>query len=140
MRIADASVAVAAFASWHPDHQAARSALGDDARIVAHAALETYSVLTRLPERFRAAPDAVWPFLQRRFPDEFVSLSPSALRSALESLAQLGVVGGAVYDALIAVTARDHDAVLLSLDRRAAPTYERVGATVELLGDSGSGD
>ena len=42
-------------------------------------------------------------------------------------------VAQSAYDALIAFTAVEHQATLLSLDQRATPTYEAVGATVEQL-------
>jgi predicted nucleic acid-binding protein len=45
-----------------------------------------------------------------------------------------GVSGGAVYDALIALTAAEHEAELLSLDGRAEATYRRCGANYRLLG------
>jgi len=38
-----------------------------------------------------------------------------------------------VYDALVAVTAAVHDVTLRTFDRRAADTYPRLGARVELL-------
>lgn len=44
-----------------------------------------------------------------------------------------GIVGGAVYDLVVALSARQGGAVLLSLDRRAASTYEAAGAGYELL-------
>ena len=52
----DTSVAVATFGAWHELHEVARAALTTDSRLTAHTALETYSVLTRLPEPFRADP------------------------------------------------------------------------------------
>src|SRR5580692_577666 len=52
----DSSVIVAAFASWNPHHEAALQALGDSRDLVTHAELESYSVLTRLPEPMRAEP------------------------------------------------------------------------------------
>ncbi len=44
-----------------------------------------------------------------------------------------GITGGAVYEALIAYTVAEHDARRASLDARAATTYERCGASVELV-------
>jgi ABC-type Fe3+-hydroxamate transport system substrate-binding protein len=43
------------------------------------------------------------------------------------------ISGGPAYDALIAFTAAQHNATLLSLDQRAAATHETVGAQVEQL-------
>ncbi|HLL86835.1 MAG TPA: hypothetical protein VK387_05955 [Thermoleophilaceae bacterium] len=46
---ADASAIVAAFASWHEKHTTAVERISDVTELVAHAELEAYSVLTRLP-------------------------------------------------------------------------------------------
>ncbi len=43
------------------------------------------------------------------------------------------LLGGPAYDALIAFTAAEHNATLMSLDQRAAATCETVGAQVEQL-------
>src|SRR3989441_13166825 len=61
-RSADSSVVVAAFASWHETHDSARRVLDGALRLVAHCALETYSVLTRLPPPHRAPGDVVRDF------------------------------------------------------------------------------
>lgn len=47
-----------------------------------------------------------------------------------DTLARLGIAGGAVYDALVALAALDHDADLATRDLRAKATYEAVGARV----------
>jgi hypothetical protein len=49
-------------------------------------------------------------------------------------LPERGVTGGAVYDAVVAATAAVHSAELLSCDRRAVPTYEKMGVRAVLLG------
>jgi hypothetical protein len=49
LKAADTSVVVAAFASWHEHHLRARKALDGGLQMIDHCALETYSVLTRLP-------------------------------------------------------------------------------------------
>jgi predicted nucleic acid-binding protein len=49
------------------------------------------------------------------------------------TLPEHGITGGAVYDALVAATAAEHDAELLSCDRRAAATYERFGIRFEMV-------
>ena len=41
--------------------------------------------------------------------------------------------GAPIFDALIALAARDADATLISLDRRAKPIYELCGADVRFL-------
>jgi hypothetical protein len=42
---------------------------------VAHAAVESYSVLTRLPPPHRAHPSIVHVFITGRFPEPFLTLS-----------------------------------------------------------------
>jgi predicted nucleic acid-binding protein len=130
---ADASVAIAAFSSWHPQHQQARSALGGDATIVGHAAYETYAVLTRLPHPYRASSATVLEFIARRFPDPYLALSGEAMRSTLMMFDDQQIVGGTTYDALIAATAAAHGATLVSLDQRAVLAYERAGADYRLV-------
>jgi predicted nucleic acid-binding protein len=130
---ADTSVAVAAFASWHESHAAARAALRPGAVLVAHCALETYSVLTRLPVPHRAPRGMVHEFISEQFPEPQLVLEAAEQRALTARLVQLGIDGGAVYDALVAFTAAAAGATLISCDRRAAPTYERCGAAVRLV-------
>lgn len=129
----DSSAIVAAFAPWHPLHDRARRALRGIADLVAHAELETYSVLTRLPSPFKTEPPTVADYLQRRHPGERLVLPPARRRALLEELASNDLGGGRVYDALIAVTASHHGHELATCDRRATLTYERVGAAFKLL-------
>lgn len=133
MTAADTSVVVAAFASWHERHDAARRALDGGPRLVEHCALETYSVLTRLPPPHRAAGEVVREFLAARFPEPFLRLSPRAIRDFLLALPEFTVAGGATYDALVGATAADHNAELISCDRRAAVVYERYRVRTHLL-------
>lgn len=133
MRAVDSSVVIAAFASWHEHHAVARKALAGRPRLIAHAALECYSVLTRLPPPHRAQPSIVHAFLGERFAEPFLTLSETGYQELLATVASNQILGGPAYDALIAFTAAEHGATLLSLDQRAATTYEAVGATVEQL-------
>jgi predicted nucleic acid-binding protein len=130
---ADTSAAIAAFASWHEAHAAATAALPADAALVAHCALETYSVLTRLPVPHRAPAPLVAEFLAARFPAPQLVLSARAQRELVPRLLDLGIRGGAVYDALVALTATEAGATLVSCDRRAEPIYRRCGAAIELV-------
>lgn len=134
MTAADTSVVVAAFASWHEQHDAAREALDSGLGLVEHCALETYSVLTRLPAPHRAPAEVVREFIATRFPDPWLRLTPFAYRKFISGLAKLNVTGGSVYDALVAATAAAHAVPLITCDRRAAPTYERYGIRVQILG------
>jgi predicted nucleic acid-binding protein len=126
-------VVVAAFASWHEHHDAARRAVDSPLRLIEHCALETYSVLTRLPAPHRAPGDVVRDFLVARFRRPVLRLSVSAYREFLLRLPDHGVAGGASYDALVAATAASHGAELVTCDRRAAPLYERYGVRVHLV-------
>jgi predicted nucleic acid-binding protein len=129
----DTSVAVAAFASWHERHEQARHALGDNARLVAHCAIETYSVLTRLPVPHRAPGALVEEFLDLQFPDPHLTLPARQQRRLLRRFVELGLSGGAVYDALVALTAAHAGAELVTCDRRALDVYERCGVKTRML-------
>lgn len=133
MIASDTSVVVAAFASWHESHFVAVRAIRPGTRLIAQCAVETYSVLTRLPAPHRAPADVVWQFLNERFPDDYLTLDPDRLKALLGSLPQLGITGGAAYDAVIGATAAQAGATLLSFDRRAASTYQRSGCALKLL-------
>jgi predicted nucleic acid-binding protein len=133
VKAADSSLVIAAFASWHESHDVARRAVDAGVRVVEHCTLETVSVLTRLPPPHRASGDLVRDFLRERFPRPFLRLSAKAYRRFLFELPDQGILGGAVYDALIAATAAEHGAELLSCDRRAAANYERYGVRFALL-------
>ncbi len=129
----DASVVIAAFASWHERHEAARRALDGWPQVVGHAVAESYSVLTRLPPPHRAPAALVREFLVDRFPSPYLVLSGARLRDLLPSLADSDILGGATYDALIGLTARESGAELLSCDHRAAVTYGAVGVQTTSL-------
>jgi len=134
MRAADTSFVVAAFASWHEHHEPARQLLDDGVRLIDHCALETYSVLTRLPPPHRSPPALVRDFLRARFPQPLLRLDARAYRAFVVGLAERHIAGGAAYDALVAATAVATGAGLVSCDRRAASVYEVYGVSVTLLG------
>jgi predicted nucleic acid-binding protein len=131
--LADSSVLVAAFGTWHSHFGLARAGLDGVTGVPAHAAIETVSVLTRLPAPYRVAPGSAVSYL-RRLGRPVLGLSADRVLPALAEFANAGVRGGACYDALIAVTARQHDAVLLTVDRRAATTYRALDVRFDLLG------
>lgn len=134
MIAAGTSVVVAAFASWHEGHEAALHSLRRGARLPAQVLVESYSVLTRLPPPHRAAAGVVEAFLAERFPEAPLTLPGSEYRALLRAMAGAEVAGGAIYDALIAATAKHSAAVLLTRDRRAAATYDKVGARYDMVG------
>lgn len=129
----DSSVVIAAFSGWNQHHERAIEALGEARDLVAHAELESYSVLTRLPEPFRAVPQLVAEYLRKDYPGKRMVLPESKRRDLIARLAGLSIAGGAVYDAMVAATAAHHGYRLLSCDRRAMPTYQRLGVEVTYL-------
>ena len=129
----DTSVAIPALASWHEHHQAALSQ-SRGAMIPAHALLETFSVLTRLPAPHRIASPVVAELLAHRYPPQRVLVpSEQVARSAVARLAAAGVHGAASYDGIIALTAATNGAELLTADRRAAGTYVTLGVPFRIL-------
>lgn len=129
----DSSVVIASFGAWHEHHDRARRALTAEVRLPAHAGLEAYAVLTRLPEPFRAPARTVAEFLSATYPAERLVLDADNLMALPERLAALEISGGSVYDALIAISAAAADLELVTLDRRALPIYARCGVRVRLL-------
>jgi predicted nucleic acid-binding protein len=129
----DTSVVVPAFAAWHQAHDSAIAVLARKPRLPAHAAVESFSVITRLPPPQRPKPAVVLDFLHAHFAESYLTLSAAQHAILLEEAAAQAIWGGAVYDALIAATAREAGATLISRDLRAAATYDRMGARFELL-------
>jgi predicted nucleic acid-binding protein len=130
----DTSVAIAGLVTWHASHEVAREVLLDRPALPAQCALETYSVLTRLPPPNRLQPAAVSSLLSARFADEYLGVDPPDVTALIRDLATEGIGGGAAYDGIVAMTAARADAVLVTLDRRAAATYRHVGVRFRLLG------
>jgi hypothetical protein len=90
-------------------------------------------VLTRLPPPHRAHPPIVHTFITARFTEPFPTLPETGYQELPATIAAAQIPGGPAYDALIAFTAAEHQATLLSLDQRATPTYQAAGAAVEQL-------
>jgi predicted nucleic acid-binding protein len=134
-RAADSSVAIAALLADHEDHEKAERALRSTDATVAHAAIETYGVLTRLPPPRRVGREQAALLIDARLPADWLTLDGRAQAVMLRRLASEGVSGGASYDGLIALTALEHEAELLTLDRRATRAYVRLGVRFVLVGD-----
>lgn len=97
-----------------------------------HALVETYSVLTRLPGDLRLVPTDAHRLLVERFAEP-LTLSNETTKRLPEVLSRLGVAGGAVYDALVALAAAEHGTALATRDARARATYEAVGVRVVVV-------
>jgi toxin FitB len=129
----DTSVAVPLLVSSHEHHRAvAEWASGRSLSLSGHALAETYSVLTRLAGDARVAPADAVTLIDENL-DETLVLSTTVARGVHRELAANGVAGGAMYDGLVALTAREHGAVLVTRDARARSTYETLGVVVEVL-------
>lgn len=129
----DTSMVVAGLASWHEGHDGARSILKRQPRLPAHVALETYSVLTRLPPPHRFPGGVVAELLAVQFPEVPLTLPGRRQAELIRGMARSGLTGGAIYDALVAATAKHSGATLVTRDRRARPVYELIGAKIKLL-------
>lgn len=129
----DTSVAVPLLVASHQHHARVSAwARGRTLCLTGHSLGETYSVLTRLPGDARvSAPDAVR-LIDENFAPPLV-LSARTARGCHRACAGSGVTGGATYDALVALAARDHDVPLATRDGRARSTYEAIGVVVEQL-------
>jgi hypothetical protein len=57
-------------------------------------------------------------------------LSRPLVRKLPDTLSRLGIAGGAVDDALVALAAQEPGAALATRDARARGTYDAVGVTV----------
>lgn len=133
MTAVDTSVVVPALVGWHEHHDACAAA-ATGARIPGHVLAESYSVLTRLPSPHRLDAAVARTLLAGWFDQGGVLAASARLqRSLVHACGDAGIEGGAVYDGLVGLTARDHGEILLTRDRRAVRTYERLGIEYELL-------
>lgn len=130
----DTSVAVPLLVRSHQHHaEVVRWWDGQQLTLSGHALAETYSVLTRLPGDARlAGPDAAR-LLDARFTAPLALSGPPA-QKVHTTLSQLGIAGGAVYDGLVALAAKEHGLALATRDARARGTYDAVGVKVVVVG------
>jgi predicted nucleic acid-binding protein len=103
----DTSVLVPVFVDDHPHHEASLAvflrAEKKHATCAAHSLAEVYATLTRLPGRDRASASEAMLFLESM--DErltFISLDTEEYWRAIMHSAEAGIVGGTIYDALLA--------------------------------------
>jgi hypothetical protein len=129
----DTSAAVPLVVRSHTAHGSARNhALGRTPVLTAHSLAETYSVLTRLPGDARVTGTDAVRLLEANF-GAVVAAPASELAALPALLAPLGIVGGAVYDALVGLAARAADIPLVTRDARALGTYAALGVGVEVV-------
>jgi predicted nucleic acid-binding protein len=116
----DTSVLVAAMVASHPAHQLALMRLqkikdGTDYGIVAaHSVAELYAILTRLPVQPRITSAIAQQLIKHNVIDicEVIALSNQDYATLVDHLADVGIIGGATYDALIL-----HAAALAHVDQ-----------------------
>jgi predicted nucleic acid-binding protein len=126
----DTSVAVPLLVQTHAAHHDVVRWWGRrPVALSGHALAETYAVLTRLPGDLRVAPVDAARLLTDRFDSPYL-LGPEASAGVPEVLSGLGVSGGAVYDALVALAAHENGVDLATRDLRAKATYDLVGVRV----------
>jgi predicted nucleic acid-binding protein len=105
----DTSVLVAAIVEAHPMHDVAlpwlqrARAEADTGLVAAHSVAEWYAILTTLPVRPRIAPAIAQQLIQENVLDalEVVALTGEDYAAIIKRLSEIGIVGGATYDALI---------------------------------------
>lgn len=105
----DTSVLVAALVEPHPEHQRALPWLtkaktkSSDVMISAHTIAEVYAVLSTLPVSPKISPGLAWRLIRESVEPRVtvVPLSTSDYLATIKPLSDLGLSGGAVYDALI---------------------------------------
>lgn len=103
----DTSVLIPVFLEDHEHHQRSWSAFVDtDKRsnyCAAHSLAEVYATMTRLPGRHRLSGEQVLLFLDNiREHLTLIALTSEEYQSAIREAVAAGVVGGTIYDALIA--------------------------------------
>lgn len=109
----DSSVLIAAFLEPHPMHTKALPWLSKakagkiDWVVASHSIAEVYSVLTTLPLTPKLLPSTAWRLIEENIPKQVIkSLTSSDYVSIIKEIAELGLKGGIVYDALIAKIAQ----------------------------------
>ena len=107
--------------SWADEH---------DLVFAGHAGVETYSVLTRLPDPYSIDAASAFLAVTTGFGGTAHPRSPDA---AIRRIMAAGITGGGVYDALVAIAAVDADLPLASRDARAIPSYARMGARIQIV-------
>jgi len=113
----DTSVLVAAIVEAHPAHEKGliwfkrATSQADTGFVSAHSLAETYSILTTLPVQPRISPSEARQLIQHNIVQKFevVTLASQDYADVIDILAEIGVTGGATYDALILRAAANAD-------------------------------
>lgn len=114
----DTSVLVAALVEPHPQHPRAlpwlkkAKAQEIELAVSSHTIAELYAVLSTLPVSPRISPGLAWRLIHESVVPSatVVSLSSSDYLTTVKRLSDIGLSGGAVYDALIVKAAQKSEA------------------------------
>lgn len=140
----DTSVLVAALLSRHPWHLRAmnwlkRAKSGEIEFLVStHSLAETYSILSAFPIRPRIPPTVAWKIIQEGVVSaaQLIFLTPAEYAETLGAVADRGLSGGIVFDALLARAARKAGAErLLTFNKRHFQRVWPEGASILLVPD-----
>lgn len=105
----DTSVLVAAMVEAHPAHERGKTWFNrvtngtDKGLVAAHSLAELYAILTTLPVHPSISPSDARELIKQNVVEklEIMPLSAQDYVQVIEELAEIGIVGGATYDALI---------------------------------------
>lgn len=132
----DTSVLIPPFYGDHPHHKASILAIEPiepgEGFCAAHSLVETYSTVTRLPGKYRASAEQARLYIESLLEKlQPVALTAEEYPAALKEYADIGTVGGAIYDAMIARCAVKCSAgILLMWNVR---DFKRFGPDIERL-------
>lgn len=130
----DTSVAIPLLVASHRAHTEVASWAGRQSALAlcGHALPETFAVLTRLPGDARVSTADAARLIGENFAEPLV-LSRATAHRTHHLLAEAAIAGGATYDGLVALAAREHDATLATRDARARSTYEALGVNLAIV-------
>ena len=110
----DTSVIIAALVESHPMHERAFPWLKQakekkfELIVSSHTLAELYAVLSTLPLKPRISSSVAWRLIKENIESisKILSLTPAEYSSTIKSLSDIGLIGGTIYDALIAKVAQ----------------------------------
>ena len=110
----DTSVIIAALVESHPMHERAFPWLKQakekklELIVASHTLAELYAVLSTLPLKPRISSSVAWRLIKENIESisKILSLTPAEYSSTIKSLSDMGLIGGTIYDALIARVAQ----------------------------------
>ena len=110
----DTSIMIAALVESHPKHEIAFPWLKQaktkafELVIASHTLAELYAVLSTLPIKPRISPAVAWRLIHENIEavSKIISLTSSEYSATIKRLSESGLIGGIVYDGLIAKVAQ----------------------------------